>query len=190
MTRLDGKAQGAFLARVAEDSGQDLAACLQCGKCSGGCPITSAEVRGPRHLLAEILYGDERAALSDPTWWHCVACGTCMTRCPVEIDVARVAAALCALAERAGVTPSEPDIHLFEELFLRSVARHGRANELRVVAGFNLRTRRPFRDAAQGLALARKGAIGPRDLLRGGRADPRVARALASPPREEEEPGR
>ena len=46
----------------------------------------------------------------------------------------RVATALCELAAREGVAPSEPDIHLFEQLFMKSVERHGRANELRVVA--------------------------------------------------------
>jgi heterodisulfide reductase subunit C len=180
MIRLNGAAaEKDFLASVVEASGEDLSACIQCGKCSGGCPITSAEVGGPRRLIARILYGARREALEDPTWWCCVACGTCMTRCPVEINVYRVATALCEMAEREGIAPSEPDVHLFEKLFLRSVERHGRANELRVAAAFNLRTRRPFKDAAQGLALLRKGAISAGDVLRGRRTDERVARVFS-----------
>ena len=180
MTRLNGAAaERDFLSRVVEDSGQNLTACIQCGKCSGGCPITSAEVGGPRRLVAEILYGAKREALEDPTWWYCVACGTCMTRCPVEINMYRVATALCEMAEREGVTPSEPDIHLFEKLFVKSVERHGRANELRVVAGFNLRTRHPFKDMAQALTLMRKGAITPGEMLKGSRSDERTSRVFA-----------
>jgi heterodisulfide reductase subunit C2 len=180
MIRLNGAAQEKdFLARIIEESGQNLSACIQCGKCSGGCPITSAEVGGPRRLIAEILYGSKRQALEDRTWWHCVACGTCMTRCPVEINVYRVATALCEMAAREGIAPSEPDIHLFEELFMKSVERHGRANELRVVAGFNLRTRRPFKDMGQALTLMRKGAISPGEMLKGSRADERVSRVFA-----------
>ena len=180
MIRLTGAPEErAFLSRVVEASGQDLSACIQCGKCSGGCPITSAEVGGPRRLIAEILYGAKRQALEDRTWWWCVACGTCMTRCPVEINVYRVATALCEIAEREGVAPSEPHIHLFEGLFVRSVERHGRANELRIAAGFNLRTRRPFKDMRQAVALLVKGAISPGELLRGGRADERVTRVFA-----------
>ncbi len=76
-----------FLQEVMDRSGQNLLACLQCGKCSGGCPIASESVGGPRQLLAKILYGQREAALQDPTWWYCVSCGTCMTRCPVEINV-------------------------------------------------------------------------------------------------------
>ena len=180
MIRLNGAAaENDFLSRVIAESGQDLLACLQCGKCSGGCPITSAEVGGPRRLVAQILYGAKRQALEDPTWWHCVACGTCMTRCPVEINMYRVATALCEMAEREGVAASEPDIHLFEKLFMKSVERHGRANELRVAAGFNLRTHRPFKDMGQALTLMRKGAISAGELLKGSRTDERVSRVFS-----------
>jgi heterodisulfide reductase subunit C2 len=186
MIRLTGAAaEKEFLSRIMEESGQNLVACIQCGKCSGGCPISSAGVGGPRRLVAEILYGAKKQALEDPTWWYCVACGTCMTRCPVEINMYRVATALCEMAEREGVAPSEPDIHLFEELFMKSVERHGRANELRVVAGFNMRTRRPFKDMGQGLTLMRKGAISPGEMLKGARKDERMARVFARAKRKE-----
>jgi len=191
MTRLNGAAaEKDFLARVVEESGQNLTACIQCGKCSGGCPIASAEVGGPRRLIARIQYGQKRQALEDPTWWYCVACGTCMTRCPVEINMYRVATALCEIAEREGVAPSEPDIHLFEELFVKSVERHGRANELRVVAAFNLRTRHPFKDLGSGLTLMRKGAISPGEMLKGSRTDERITRLFARLQRKGTEDGR
>ncbi|HVI74823.1 MAG TPA: 4Fe-4S dicluster domain-containing protein [Anaeromyxobacteraceae bacterium] len=191
MTRLNGAAaEKDFLARVVEESGQNLTACIQCGKCSGGCPIASAEVGGPRRLIARIQYGQKRQALEDPTWWYCVACGTCMTRCPVEINMYRVATALCEIAEREGVAPSEPDIHLFEELFVKSVERHGRANELRVVAAFNLRTRHPFKDLGSGLTLMRKGAISPGEMLKGSRTDERTTRLFARLQRKGTEDGR
>jgi heterodisulfide reductase subunit C len=179
MIRLTGAAaEKEFLHRVMEESGQNLLACIQCGKCSGGCPITTEGVGGPRRLVAQILNGAKQQALTDPTWWHCVACGTCMTRCPVEINMFKVATALCEMAEREGVAPSEPDIHLFEELFLKSVERHGRAQELKIVAAFNLRTRRPFKDMGAGLTLMRKGAISPIEILKRGHADERVARVF------------
>ena len=191
MTRLNGAAaEKDFLARVVEESGQNLTACIQCGKCSGGCPIASAEVGGPRRLIARIQYGQKRQALEDPTWWYCVACGTCMTRCPVEINMYRVATALCEIAEHEGVAPSEPDIHLFEELFVKSVERHGRANELRVVAAFNLRTRQPFKDLGSGLTLMRKGAISPGEMLKGSRTDERITRLFARLQRKGTEDGR
>jgi heterodisulfide reductase subunit C2 len=180
MIRLNGaSADSGFLARVVEESGQNLLACIQCGKCSGGCPISSAEVGGPRRLIAQIVYGAKKQALEDPTWWYCVACGTCMTRCPVEINVFRVATALCEIADREGVAPSEPQIHLFEELFLDSVEKHGRAREVKLAVRFNLRTGHPFKDMAAGLKLMRKGALSPGEVFKGGRADERVSRVFA-----------
>ena len=180
MIRLTGSAEEKeFLSRVMEKSGQNLLACIQCGKCSGGCPISSAEVGGPRRLVAEILYGSKEQALRDPTWWYCVACGTCMTRCPVEINMYSVATALCEMAEHEKIQPSEPNIHLFEELFLKSVERHGRANEVKVLMNYNLRTRQPFKDMGEGLKLMRKGAFSPFEILKGGRADERVTRLFS-----------
>ena len=116
MRRLTGApAERTFLHEVIQASGQDLLTCLQCGKCSGSCPIASDTVGGPRKAIAAILGGMKDEALKDPTWWYCVSCGTCATRCPVEINFYQVATALCQMAEKAGVAPSEPAIHRFEE---------------------------------------------------------------------------
>lgn len=177
MLRLTGDpGEKVFLNQVIERSGQNLLECLQCGKCTGGCPVASKEVFGPRRLIASILAGCKDEALGDPTWLYCVSCGTCATRCPVEINVYRVATVLCEIAEREKVVPPEPGIHLFEKLFLKSVQRHGRASELKVVMGYNLRTMNPFSDMSQGIKLMRKGIISPMDLLRGGKKDETASR--------------
>jgi heterodisulfide reductase subunit C len=180
MTRLTGRAaEKDFLTQVIEASGQNLLECLQCGKCSGGCPIFSAEVGGPRRLIAEILYGMKDQALKDPTWWYCVSCGTCMTRCPAEINMYRVATALCEMAEHEEIRPCEPEIHLFEELFLKSVEKYGRVKELKVVMNFNLRTLHPFKDLSQGLSLMLKGAISPKEMFKESPPDKRIARIFS-----------
>ena len=141
MHRLKGIAQERqFVDEVIEKSGQNLLECLQCGKCTGSCPISSAQVGGPRQLIARILAGMKDEALQDPTWWYCVSCGTCANRCPVEINMYPVATVLCEMAEAQGVVPSEPDIHRFEALFLDSVRRYGRVQELKTVMQFNLRS--------------------------------------------------
>ena len=175
MFRIRGQiGEKAFLEQVMERSGQNLLQCLQCGKCSGSCPITSQSVGGPRRLIAQILSGMREQALRDPTWWYCVSCGTCATRCPVEINMYAVSTTLCEMAAEQGVKPSEPGIHLFEELFLKSVEKNGRVRELNTVMEFNLRSLRPFADAAIGAKMALKGVISPAAVLRKGRNDPRV----------------
>lgn len=176
MYRLKGNPiERQFLELVIRKSGQNLLECLQCGKCTGSCPIASVEVGGPRRLIAQILHGMKEQVLRDPTWWYCVSCGSCATRCPVEINMYPVATALCEIAEQEGMRPSEPDIHLFEELFLKSVRKHGRVQELKTVMQYNLRTRRPFRDAGKGMKLMAKGAFSPLRMVRGGPGDPTVS---------------
>lgn len=168
-----------FLNEVIERSGQNLLECLQCGKCSGSCPICSRTVEGPRGLIAQILGGLKDSALRDPTWWYCVSCGTCANRCPVEINMYLVATVLCEMAAEAGVTPSEPDIHRFEDLFLKSVRRYGRVQELKTVLQFNLQTRQPFKDAGKGIQLLLQGAISPLEMVKGGKKNPAVVRIFA-----------
>lgn len=175
MFRLKGQIEEkVFLDQVMERSGQNLLQCLQCGKCSGSCPIASLNVGGPRRLIARILSRMQEQALKDPTWWYCVSCGTCATRCPVEINMYAVSTALCEMAAEQGIEASEPGIHLFEELFLKSVEKNGRVRELNTVMAFNLRSLRPFADAAIGARMARKGLVSPVALLRRGRRDRKV----------------
>jgi len=175
MFRLKGiSKEKAFLEQVMERSGQNLLKCLQCGKCSGSCPITTQQVGGPRRLIAQILSGMEEAALRDPTWWYCVSCGSCATRCPVEINTYAVATTLCEMAAEKGIKPSEAGIHRFEELFLKSVEKNGRVRELHTVMEFNLRSLRPFADAAIGIRMALKGLITPTAMLSKVRSDEKV----------------
>ncbi len=180
MFRLSGDPQErAFLNLIIKKSGQNLLECLQCGKCTAGCPIASETVPGPRQLIATILIGMKKAALQDPTWLYCVSCGTCASRCPVEINMYAVATALCETAEKEKMSPPVPEIHLFEELFLKSVRKNGRVQELSTVAQYNLRTFKPFKDFYQGLTLMRKGAISPSDMLKGHKKSPTLSNLFA-----------
>ena len=180
MLRLTGQAnERRFLNQVIQKSGQNLLECLQCGKCTASCPISSADVGGPRKLIAAIHTGTKDLALKDPTWLYCVSCGSCAARCPVEINMYAVSTALCEIAAKEGVRPSEPDIHLFEELFMRSVRKHGRVQELRTVMEFNLRSLNPFKDLAHGMTLMRKGALSPLDFLKSHKKDPAVSRIFS-----------
>jgi heterodisulfide reductase subunit C len=70
------------------------------------------------------------------------------------------------MAENEGMAPSEPGIDLFEKLFLKSVKKSGRVQELKVVMQYNLRTWNPFKDMGAGMKLMAKGIISPWDFLK------------------------
>lgn len=60
----------------------DLAACIQCGKCTGGCPIAMKSAMNPRALVYQILRGEDFELTSREDLWDCTTCSTCGLRCP------------------------------------------------------------------------------------------------------------
>jgi heterodisulfide reductase subunit C len=170
LIQLDGRPQfRSFRQAVIARSGQNLLACLQCGKCSGGCPVNTsgAVARGPRQVIGMILLGLEDAVFAAELPWYCVGCAICASRCPVRIDFSRVAAAVVEMADEAGRAPAVRDIHRWEEVFLASVKHNGRIRELRAILENNLRAGRPWADALLGLGLFARGLFAPQDVLAG-----------------------
>ncbi len=61
----------------------DLYRCIQCGRCTGGCPVSINLGLNIRSLLYKCLTGTSVSCLLDlPELWHCTTCTTCGSRCP------------------------------------------------------------------------------------------------------------
>ncbi|MEM2463790.1 MAG: (Fe-S)-binding protein [Candidatus Bathyarchaeia archaeon] len=63
--------------------------CMQCGKCSGTCPLFSKSGLNPRRLMLEIAYATTFIRTFPPLniyersdIWNCTACSTCSSYCP------------------------------------------------------------------------------------------------------------
>jgi len=153
-----------FLRDVERRSGAVVSACLQCHKCSSGCPIAPEMDVLPSQIMRMIHLGLVREVLGSRAIWLCASCAACTTRCPMDIDVASVMDALRAMAvARACAAPEARGRH-FNESFLASVRRHGRVFELGMMVFYKLRTRDLFTDAAKapGMFLKRKLGLLPR----------------------------
>lgn len=88
-----------FVDKVVELSGQNLFSCIQCGKCSGGCPIgTDMDIR-PNRVISLTRSGSE-IVLSSKTIWLCASCQLCDQRCPKEMEMSKVMEALRAIELR------------------------------------------------------------------------------------------
>jgi Fe-S oxidoreductase len=59
-----------------------LVACIQCGKCTAGCPISLKSALNPRALIYEMLLGESFDLVSRSELWDCTTCSTCGLRCP------------------------------------------------------------------------------------------------------------
>jgi len=86
-------------------SGQNIAACYICGKCSAGCPIASSMDIQPHEILRLIQLGQEAEILHANTMWLCSSCLTCASRCPKGISLTHVMEAIRVLHLRKGINP-------------------------------------------------------------------------------------
>ena len=59
--------------------------CIQCGKCTGGCPVSIRSALNPRRLIYEALLGTRFVPVERKEIWECTTCATCAERCPKQI---------------------------------------------------------------------------------------------------------
>jgi heterodisulfide reductase subunit C len=147
-----------FTEKVEQESGVKVKACYQCGKCSAGCPVAFAMDYTPRQIIRMMQLGLKEDVLKSKTIWLCAHCETCYTRCPKEIELAKLFETLRIEAKKAGYV-GEKEVDLFSDLFLKSVENHGRVHEMGLVIGFNLLSMQPFKDAMLGPIMLQKGKI-------------------------------
>jgi len=129
-----------FVNQVNVLSGQTVQLCYHCHKCTAGCPVADEMTYGPDRVLRMVQFGDKERLLTSHDIWICASCETCGTRCPNEIDIARVMDALRQMAVAEGAAIAEPDAIKFHRLFLSLLQRMGRMHEASLMAIYLLWT--------------------------------------------------
>lgn len=77
--------------------------CLDCGKCTGSCPLARVDLDySPRRIVERVIFGEAEAVMADPQLWSCMTCGLCSARCPSNVDFSRFIVEMRAEAYRAG----------------------------------------------------------------------------------------
>lgn len=132
--------------------------CMQCAKCSAGCPIAFAMDLLPHQIMRFCMIGAEDRALSSKTIWLCASCQTCTTRCPANIDIAKTMDVLRRIARGRGIV-ADKNVEAFIQNFLKTVKQHGKVFELGLIMRYNLQSRKPFKDAVFGPLLLRRGRV-------------------------------
>jgi Fe-S oxidoreductase len=88
-----------------------LLECIQCGRCTGGCPVSMKTALNIRSLIYEILIEDTVDPSGMEVLWDCTNCLTCTIRCPKDIHPADVIIGLRGyiVGEGKGVPPRVRD---------------------------------------------------------------------------------
>lgn len=153
---------GQFHDRIAAtEAGKELTSCIQCGTCSGTCPIAHAVDYSPRQLIALLRAGAKEDVLKSLAPWLCASCYECTVKCPGGVKITEVMYALRRAAMEEGLHPEQADIHRFVKLFCEQVEEDGRIHELGLMLRY-MGPKHPLRLLAQapvGLKMMAKGRM-------------------------------
>jgi len=163
--------------------GEKLHSCIQCGNCSGGCPVSLYMDYTPRRIIAMTRAGFKQEVLNSHTIWLCASCYNCTVECPREIKITDIMYALKQRAMKEGLHPKRFPIPALAREFFGTVLRYGRNHESELLVRMYLKTN-PFamlKQATLGLKLFLRGRmpIFPEKIKTGGKGDLKtIMRAL------------
>ncbi len=141
MPRGERELRASFLSQLELIPGGDkIKACIQCGTCTGSCPVSYAMDISPRGVMALFRAGDIESILRSRTIWVCASCYACTTRCPAGIKITDILYALKRIAMDKGIFPSRFPVYALSEQFVKIVNQYGRNYELGLVLRFNWKT--------------------------------------------------
>lgn len=110
-----------------------LPSCIQCGTCSGACPLSIYMDYSPRQVMALVRADFKREVLGSNTIWLCASCYGCTVECPRQIRITDIMYALKQRAIQEGVYPRGMPIPILAREFTRMVLGKGRITETLLV---------------------------------------------------------
>lgn len=157
-----------FYDEIAERSGQNIAECYQCTKCSGGCPFNSLMDYSVNQILEMIVYGLEDQLLSSKAIQMCIGCGTCEANCPAGFAMYRVMETLRAKAKEKGIQSRETKVPMFNKFFLETVEQSGRSHETGIAMKYVMANKSSIFESGligMGPKMLGAGLMGPGDMF-------------------------
>jgi len=109
----------------------ELLGCIQCGKCTGGCPVARKTTLNIRSMIYHMLVEPEMDVDTHPELWDCTCCFTCVERCLKDVEPAELIIALRGQLVESGRIPDTVGAALmaiFRQGNPTGIAREDRAN--------------------------------------------------------------
>jgi heterodisulfide reductase subunit C len=165
LDRQESDLRDAFWRHVSSfPDGHKIQTCLQCGTCTGACPVSHAMDITPREMIGLFRAGLLEDILQSRAVWICASCYSCTVRCPSDIRVTDTLYALKRLAMETNIYPDGFPVNRLASKFVDTVYKYGRNYELGLGFHYYLHTSpsKLPKSAAFGLSLMRKGRLGLR----------------------------
>ncbi len=139
--------------------GDRVRECIQCGICSGSCPVGYFMDNPPRKLFAMIRAGLRDEVLHSDSLWLCTSCYMCTLRCPKQIEVTDIIYGLKRIAMREGKASGAERAVALANSFVRVVDRRGRSFEPELLIRYYM--------SVDPIGLLKKAVLGLKLFLRG-----------------------
>jgi len=169
------KYRNSFLKEVEAnvEEGDWVKMCMQCGVCSGSCPMGPYWDHPPQELFMMIRAGKREEVLSSSSMWMCTSCYNCVARCPRELPITHIMHGLAHYAKRLGIAPKEQPTLKFSQKFWDNLMVNGRVNELKLgialyfIDGFAQGVKNALAAAGLGLGMYKAKRLNPFEILGG-----------------------
>ena len=131
---------GSFLDEVkATPGGEHILSCIQCGMCTGSCPMAGSMEFPPRKIIAMIRADMRDDVLASNSMWFCLSCYMCTARCPRGVKPTEIAHALESLANQRGYKIRGTRTPAMYRSFVNSMMSNGRVHEFGMMLGYYLK---------------------------------------------------
>ncbi len=137
-------------------AGQKIPTCMQCGICSGSCPVSHEMDYTPRQLVRMVQLGLKKEVLSSNAIWICTTCFSCSVRCPRGIHPTELMETLKSMAMKEGITNRNV---AFDNIFRDIVMRNGRASEFLLISRYSLKEPEMIKQLPFGLSMMKRGKL-------------------------------
>ena len=118
---------------------ESLQSCIQCGTCSGTCPMSIYMDHTPRQVIGLVRGDFKKEVLSCNTIWLCSSCYSCTVECPRKIGITSIMYALKQYAIAEHACPAHFPAAILTREFSKMVRRKGRITETLLVIRLFLR---------------------------------------------------
>jgi len=146
---------------------------MQCGVCSGSCPLGPHWDHPPQEIFMMIRAGKREEVLESTSMWMCTSCYNCIARCPRGLPITHIMHGLATYSKRLGLAPQQQPTAKFAQLFWDNLAKKGRVNELKLglslyfMNGIGEGIKKSLKMKNIGLGMLKAGRLTPMEMIGG-----------------------